>query len=67
MGYIVCGSCGKETEESDFFGNKKEKCSWCDELLKFEKSNLEKTNSDEKERYKNINDEVDYRNITFIW
>ena len=31
MSYITCKSCGKETEEKDFFGNKNDKCSWCGE------------------------------------
>jgi len=49
MDYITCSSCGKETEESDFFGNKKEKCSWCDELLKVKKGTPEQDNPNDKE------------------
>ena len=33
MGYITCNFCGKETEETDFFGNKNDECSWCNKKL----------------------------------
>ena len=42
MQYITCRSCNKETEVSDFFGNKKEKCIWCDNLLTTKNISLKK-------------------------
>jgi len=68
MDYITCSLCGKETEESDVFGNKKENCSWCDGLLKVKKGPPEQDNPNDKE-LKNKKKEIvwSYEELTSLY
>jgi len=59
MGYITCWSCGKETEESDFFGNKNKNCIWCNKPLKKQPKSKKTIDKQEEGKAKDV---VQYHN-----